>query len=43
MKKIKKNIEGCEIEGEMDLSNEEKPRFKVKIKGDCEKLNLDKL
>ena len=40
--KFHKKRNGCEIEGYMDMTNEDKPKFKVKIKGkNCQKLLKD--
>ena len=33
----------CVVEIEGDLTNEDKPKFKIKMSGNCDKLNIGKL
>lgn len=42
-KKIKLNDGECEVEGYIDLSNEDKPKFKIRMKGKCPSDIFDKL
>ena len=42
-KKIKEKHGDCEIEGYMDFSDEEKPKFKIKMKGKCPSNILNEL
>lgn len=42
MKKKFQNDE-CEVTVEGDLTNEDRPRIKIKAKGNCDKININDL